>query len=140
MSLKDITDKAYHRLFGNRVTILGASIAVLPYCVDIQNDTLLQTLIMVSSPLITGLGGALLGSTSFGADTYSHYIRAEKHIKKFGELKPKYVQKLIEGSTNRKFFGYCELQGVYLAAKKYGQLDVFNEVKKSHSNNILPNF
>ncbi len=46
----------------------------------------------------------------------------------------------IKDTENRKFTGYCQLQGLYLAAKRYGQLDVFYAAKSAVSNNILPNF
>lgn len=68
-------------------------------------------------------------------------MRKEKHINRFGELRPRFLKRLIESKVERNpIIGYCQLQGDYLAAREYNQLEVFNEVKKKYSKNVIPNF
>ncbi|MBI2672745.1 hypothetical protein HYX19_00645 [Candidatus Woesearchaeota archaeon] len=140
MALKDIVDRLYVGLMGDRVNlaskiIFAASTYSLIY--GINHKTL-------PSFLFGYLGGYLSVScfayTTAGSGTLRYYNRTSKHIKQFRRLDPGFAKTLIEGTENRKFTGYCQLQGMYLAAKKYGQLDVFYEAKKKYSKNIIPNF
>ena len=45
------------------------------------------------------------------------------------------------GNEGRKqCIGYCDLQGIFLAAREKGQLDEFYQAKMGATRNILPNF
>jgi len=73
-----------------------------------------------------------------GEKTSSAYQRARSLIENHGRLSERYSAKILEDDS--KLFGYCVTQGLYLAAKEYDQLDVFEEAKQNYSDNIFPNF
>jgi len=68
--------------------------------------------------------------------------RLERALKAIEEKIPHYNVISLDGmfAANARFLGYCQIQGLYLAARKYRQLKTFNEVKKEASKNIFPNF
>ncbi|MBR9704526.1 hypothetical protein GOV12_03885 [Candidatus Pacearchaeota archaeon] len=78
--------------------------------------------------------------TLAGVSTKKYYDKTLKHINLRGELTQEFVTTIINGSDNRWTWGYCQLQGVYLAAKQSGELDTFYKVMKEHSKNLIPNF
>ena len=94
------------------------------------------TLLSVSG-LSLGLLG--IGLTLNGRTTKKYYKKTRKHIELKGELAPEFIEKLIKKDGNGKILGYCELQGIYLAARDTGNLDVFYRVKNKLSRNIIPN-
>ena len=88
--------------------------------------------------IFAGTSGILM--TANGKTTKRIYERTKEYIGSRGQLEPEFVEQVIKGSENAKYFGYCELQGVYLAARETGNLEVFNKVKRKYSKIIIPNF
>lgn len=73
--------------------------------------------------------------------TLEHYVRGKKHIKKYGRLRKRYAETMLASKTHGRFYGYCQQQGLYLAAKELGEVEVFRAVDKEVDNrNYLPNF
>ena len=133
MALNDVINNLYVGLAGDRVDLIAKIGAA--GCISaaaISNSGLW----VVPLPFFAGL----IGYTKLGLSTLKYYKRTSAHIKKFGRLDRRFAETLIKGTENRKFTGYCQLQGLYLAAKRYGQLDVFYAAKSAVSNNVLPNF
>ncbi len=133
MKLTEIVNQLYVSLMGDRVNLAS----------KITLAAGIYGLIRYKDPLLlipTGLGLIFFVYTTEGLGTLKYYNRTSKHIKQFGKLDSEFAKTLIEGTENRKFTGYCQIQGMYLAAKKYGQLDAFYEAKKKYSKNIIPNF
>jgi hypothetical protein len=131
-NLNDILDKIYVGLAGDRISLI-AKIGCIAGIYGVENDSWPCIFIEIAS-------GALIGYTSFGLRTLEYYIRTSKHIQEHGKLDLRFGERLIKGTENRKFTGYCQIQGLYLAAKKYNQLEAFYELKNSISKNIIPNF
>ena len=145
INLSDKADDNYVRFFGNRTTVLGYVIGSYGFAFGLQGIFTGGAL----GILAFILGGATLVAskavaelyTNYGRSTFEYYKRTERHIKKSGKLKKRFLKILMtKDCENTKYLGYCEIQGAYLAAKKYGQLDVFKEVKKKYSHNVIPNF
>jgi len=132
MSLSQIVDNLYVGVAGDRVNLISKA-GMIGSVYGIVTDDPLWLIPFWASFLMWSY-------TTGGLSTLKYYRRTTKHIQKHDKLDLRFAKKLIKGTENRKFTGYCQLQGLYLASKKYGQLDVFNEAKKSVSNNILPNF
>ena len=86
------------------------------------------------------LGGIGMGVTSMGLGTLRAYYRTRKHISNHGLLDLRFVENIINGDTPGKYPGYCDIQGAYLAARDYNQLDIFNRVNHTHSKKGIPNF
>ncbi|MBI5065747.1 hypothetical protein HZA97_05920 [Candidatus Woesearchaeota archaeon] len=138
--LPDKVDNVYVSILGNRFNVmfqyLSLSSAVLFYTFAELNSPVLATFSAYGS----FLSAICSAWTCCGRSTPKYYKRTEEHIKKFGELRPRFLEKLISKTENKEFTGYCQLQGAYLAARKHGQLGVFYDVKRRCSNNVLPNF
>ncbi|MCX6818462.1 MAG: hypothetical protein NT129_00485 [Candidatus Aenigmarchaeota archaeon] len=133
MKLNEIAEQLYVALVGNRLTLLS-EIAIFSGFYGLVKDDSLVWGIPVWA------GSMLFLYTAGGLSTVDYFNRTEKHIKRFGRLDERFSKALIDGTENNGAGGYCPIQGMYLAAKKYGQLDVFHKAKKDVSNNIIPNF
>jgi len=133
MALNDVINNLYVGLAGDRVDLF-AKIGVAS-CISAAAITE-SGIWAIPLPFLVGL----VGYTNFGLSTLKYYKRTSAHIKKFGRLDRRFAETLIKGTENRKFTGYCQLQGLYLAAKRYGQLEIFYAAKSAVSNNVLPNF
>ncbi len=138
MSLAEKVESAYAALIGNRVTLAANLMAGgTVYTLLESNNPGLRVLVSISIPA----AGVILFGTQCGIGTSYFYQRTKKHIQKYGHLKPRVVELWITHKTeNMPEVGYCQLQGIYLAAKKYNQLDTFYEAKKKVSKVKIPNF
>jgi hypothetical protein len=136
MGLGELVDYALVATIGNRITA-GATILSLNTFATYQIFGSLVGLLALT-PLCVAF--PLFGVTLAGTSTLEYYHRSVKHIKRFERLDHRFATTLIKGGENDAIFGYCELQGMYLAARNYGQLDAFYKAKKEVSNNIIPNF
>lgn len=92
-------------------------------------------------PIIFGIG---FGSTGFGLDTYKEFKKTEKAVKEQGYLDKEWFKDrmmyLSRYTSKSRFIGYCNLQGMFLAAKKYYVLNEFKSARKEVSDNLIPNF
>jgi hypothetical protein len=127
-------------LLGNRATVVGyALIAIWQAAPHLAPQEWKAPLAALTAP-IGILGAGIAGYTGFGL-TVGHYYRlTAHHIQEHGRLDPRFAEAIILGSENRAFTGYCQQQGLYLAARDYGHLDVFEEVRQAYSNVRIPHF
>jgi len=138
MGLKDKIDSFYVATCGNRITMVGTilitnHIFYSLYPVD-------GNLPAVLSILGGGIGGGIWGLTFGGISTWKHYKRTLKEAKENNKINPHFFEEKINKSENRKFIGYCQIQGLYLGAKRTNSLEEFYLAKNNVSNNIVPNF
>lgn len=147
MSLAEKVEDAYISLVGNKVTLLTSSLlAASAYSIA---DNFYEHFANNNFSFLSFLGFGMLGSisgminlgTKFGAGTLYFYRRTEEHIERYGELKPRVVELWMKHKTeNEPEFGYCQQQGIYLAARKHGQLEAFYEAKERVSKVKIPHF
>lgn len=79
-------------------------------------------------------------STNFGQTTNKVYRKTLIHLRKHKKMDPRFFKATIRWYWDRLVFGYCELQWMYLAAKKCGYEEDFFDLKKKYTDNIVPNF
>lgn len=139
MSLAEKVENLYVRLIGNKITaaatlsLLGSTYLSL----DGENGYLLSTFFGT----VNGVAILSLLATKCSAGTLHFYHRTEQHIEKYGLLKPRVVELwMTEFTENMPELGYCQQQGIYLAARKHGQLDAFYEAKEKISKVRIPHF
>ena len=128
------------RFFGNRLTLAGALIFLdgLTYCfLDTINleDSLYPPMYLIN----LSFGAQLLAGTMFGRSTYDYYKRTIEHIvKNDGKFDERYLKVVFKKSG--KVCGYCEEQGMYLAAREKCLVSKFREAQKKYSKNIIHKF
>jgi len=132
MKLNEIAEQLYVGLIGNRFNALSEIVIGTGFYGLAADDSLVWGI-----PI--WLGGLLFGYNLAGVSTVIYFNRTSGHIKRFEKLDERFAKAMIEGTENTGFAGYCQLQGMYMAAKKHGQLDAFYKARK-WSNNIIPNF
>ena len=149
-SLQKVVEHARSKavlLFGNRLAPVGYALLAYYFWLNIENclfqenrsisETVLRFFLMVGS----GVGGAFLaGSNAFGVITEKFYRKTREHILEFGAIDPLFFQKTMEGWEDEKYYGYCQLQGIFLAAKELNKVEEFRALKREHCKNIIPNF
>ncbi len=132
MDLSDIVEQAYVGLVGNRLNLLAkVGLLISAYTFDSSAGQQWWEALMYAS-------AGLMGATVFGCSTLEHYVSARDQIRHYGRLDDRYARTLMEKNKGC-FSGYCQIQGLYLAAKKYSQLEVFMRAKKAYSKNVIPN-
>jgi hypothetical protein len=136
MELKDKVDSLYVATCGNRITAVGTLLYANMVYSFVNHDDLWLNIV---SSCGGAIGGYLVGITVAGISTWKHYKRTLKEAKKNKEIEPTFFEERIK-KMNKKYIGYCQTQGLYLGAKKTGNLETFYEAKKEFSNNIIPNF
>jgi hypothetical protein len=126
-------------LFGNRVSALGLGIMIASHFYPAPNS--------IEHPVITGLYGITSTAgimmyfyTGFGLPTLRIYKRTKQHIRDWKKLDHDFFIAYLGGDVRKPFTGYCQLQGMYLAARDTGHLEEFRELKRKYSKNLLPNF
>ena len=148
MSLTEKVEDAYIKLIGNRVTAAAAvsTLAInygtyeaVSYFWD--KNPLFAVLSAASGVVATLFSVSYVVDTKCGARTLYFFRRTEKQIKKFGHLKTKAIEYWMAKKTeNQALYGYCQQQGIYLAAKKHQQLDAFYQAKRRASRVKIPHF
>lgn len=127
---------------GNRVNLLGRLMTGIGVTDTIKGISYGSGMIYGEGEMgliLTSLGVFLEFVTLGGVTTPNYFKKTEKRIKR-GELTQGRVEKLIRSTENNRFFGYCDVQGIYLAARKHKKLDVFKKAKKNVCNVRIPNF
>ena len=81
-----------------------------------------------------------MGDTLCGKNTLKLYKRTREHIRDFGRLDERFVKTVIRKGQNERTYGYCEQQGVYLAALHEGQTEIFRNIQKKYSKVKVPFF
>lgn len=144
-------------LFGNRLTTLGwlalATSIYLNYAsksdkqeptghpaADSASEFYRPTLVDLARIHLLFVAGFSLGATQLGRTTPKFYRRARESIEKTGYLDERIAREIIQGSENRAFMGYCQQQGLYLAARDTGQLEAFEEARQKYSKVQIPHF
>jgi len=142
MSLTERVENAYIRLVGNRVTLAASLLVAGTVYLNIQSmrdDDF--NWVQAFTPMMYITGALTLANTKCGGGTLYFYRRTEKSIQKRGYLKPRVIELWMTHKTeNREKVGYCQQQGMYLAARKYDQLEAFYAAKKKVSNVKIPHF
>ena len=157
-----IKNKVKHLLIasvGNRLTALGyANIATAQLCASI-NQKILMVLSshnilpnVVLEPIAIAFilfylfqilsAPSLLLGTFMGTTTLRAYKRTKKFIERTGGVNGYFFQQNLDKDDGGlgKTFGYCSLQGMYLAMKEEGLTKEFKTLKVKHSKVKLPNF
>ena len=140
MSLKEKISKIGISLIGNRVTALGCSMlsgSLTSLALSHEGQLLENHGLSMSLGYV---GALLLLQTELGSNTSRLYEKTVNHIKKFGRIEERFFDKVVPvNDMASPWDGYCQLQGVYLAARDYDQLNDFNRMR-SKSCNRIPNF
>ena len=138
MSLAERLESAYVALFGNRAIVLSELLITGSIIYDelVSNNGNLPT----GSAILCAIGGAITGVTYAGTGTWKHYKRTLREYKEKGEVSVDFFKERILRSENGRFVGYCQLQGLYLGAKKTGQLEAFYAAREEFSECKIPNF
>lgn len=82
----------------------------------------------------------IVAIAQFAGRTVLAYERTKQHIQKFGRIDRRYLKTWLGHESKYKITGYCQLQGMYLAAQEEGLTKEFAELKGTHTKNIVPNF
>jgi len=149
MSLTEKVEDAYIRVVGNRVTAAAvvstlaidyATYEAVSYFWD--KNPLFAVLSVAGGIVGTLFSASYVVDTKCGERTLHYFRRTEKRIKKKDRvLSPRVVELWMTRTTeNQALYGYCQQQGIYLAAKKHGQLEAFYEVKRKASRVRIPHF
>lgn len=140
-------------LVGNRLTTLGRASLLLPipaanYFININNpNDLIRSIgaFAILSPIF--FWGGMEYFTWFGKETNKIYKRTKKHIKRYDKIDERFVKAIFKGEecgakyddvSKKSPFGYCEWQGVYLAARALGKNKEFNEIKQQYYRKKIP--
>ena len=137
------------RFIGNKVNLLGSSALILGLVhgtvkglvsiVDHSPDISLGGELALSYS-VAGFGLFLSHYCNWGEATARYYRLAKRHIKTFGELNEAFVRRVFDRYDTRRFYGYCSLQGVFIAAREHGLTEEFLRMKREHSENLVPHF
>ncbi len=133
-------------LYMNRATLISTvNISVYSYPLYLLSNlgSFQSTEELAAFGIVTfgcGLSGGVLTGTWFGNGTAQAYKRTKKHILKNSRLDPRAIKALVGKNNDDKEVGYCELQGVYLAAKELEQLGAFYTGKEKYTKIHAPNF
>src|SRR3989338_4124577 len=149
MSLTEKVEDAYIRVVGNRVTAAAvvstlaidyATYEAVSYFWD--KNPLFAVLSVAGGIVGTLFSTSYIADTDCGTRTLRYFRRTEKRIqKRDGVLSPRVVELWMTRTTeNQALYGYCQQQGIYLAAKKHRQLEAFYEVKRKASRVRIPHF
>jgi len=149
MSLTEKVEDAYIRVVGNRVTAAAvvstlaidyATYEAVSYFWD--KNPLFAVLSVAGGIVGTLFSASYVVDTKCGERTLHYFRRTEKRIKKKDRvLSPRVVELWMTRTTeNQALYGYCQQQGIYLAAKKHRQLEAFYEVKRKASRVRIPHF
>jgi len=139
MSLNEIIEGTKIAFMGNRVTEAGALLATTTtYHAFSQLDS--DSWQSAVSWTVCWVGFGLMAITKLGQGTKRYYLRTLKEVEEKGEASVDFFKERIIRTDIGRFIGYCQLQGMYLGAKKTGQLDNFYQAKEEVSNCVIPNF
>jgi len=135
--------------FGRGIYMNRVTLAMMPiYSSSIYGIMSYQNISNISDePLRFGLlccaavvSGAIAGYTSFGTSTGRMFRKIDRQIETDGCLNREYVTKVMCQPENDCATGYCQIQGIYLAAKKHGKLAEFRKLQEKYSCNKIPHF
>ncbi|MBI2667010.1 hypothetical protein HYX13_05345 [Candidatus Woesearchaeota archaeon] len=133
----------YVALAGNRITLVGglSFLNLLTLVFSGKESSSYSVTYSAVSCLAGVLLSPLIGATLCGSNTIKFYHKTKEHIKQFGALDERFAKKIIMvDNENTDFYGYCQQQGMYLAALHYGQVKSFREFQKKYSNVKIPFF
>ena len=145
------------QLVGNRVTLasyLGMVAGAALIADGLSNSGYMASGFNVGAAELSGgillalLGPIPAAATYLGRGTLELYRRTRDYIERKGHLDERFVERTIKciqskaGYRGSKTNGYCEEQGMYLAAKEAGRdsLEVFRRTHGKHSRIRIPHF
>lgn len=140
MEFKNKLKEIEATLLGNRIAVIGNALlfggfgaAAIRGC---GQDLGLPTAIsMLGGWASASLAGCGVGTTEI-------YNRTMAHLQQFNRLDERFFDKVMKINKTQSIFGYCQLQGMYLACRDYSQetLPEFYKLKAERTKNIIPNF
>ncbi|MBS3170138.1 hypothetical protein J4210_06675 [Candidatus Woesearchaeota archaeon] len=137
MELGDLLTRAYIRLIGNRVTLLGVILSSAGTVLYDFNERI--TAANTGAFLLLNFGAQLMCGTLIAGETARQYERSLEHLaENGGRFEESYLRRKLE--KPHRVCNYCPTQGVFLAAKKTGNVKQFREAEKRYSPNIIPHF
>lgn len=147
-TLGSIVEGLHVCLIGNRIMAfgmlsLGASFYALTSGVEFllpSDASALDILATTAVDSATIAGSFVLGYTHLGFGTLNLYNRTTAHIREHGGLEERYASTVFTSNSIDRVTGYCQIQGMYLAAAREGFADDFRRYQEMYSNNIIPNF
>ena len=136
MDLCDKLDYYRVKLFGHRIRALSyPTVALGVYGLS---DAKTSTKLLSGLTIILGIG---MYATNNRNATEKAYLHTKRKYKRKNGLNDKYfIESIRDRSLNGKLRGYCEQQGTFLAAKKFGYEKEFREAARRESNVIIPFF
>lgn len=117
--------------FSNRIDLAAKGFVVSGTYLTLENGPLYLPLALAGAFLTYQC--RFVGLSAIGA-----YERTKKNIKRFNRFDDRVARVLF--SSSRLLHGYCEEQGIYLAARDLGFASDFRRLKKKYSKNKIPNF
>ena len=147
-------------MFGNRINALGklvftSSVVASYFLINNLSEMrdqlgdfshLVEPFLVFSPAFLAGMGIYSQIITDCGKGTYEIYKRTKNHIQNFGGIDERFAKKIFEKKHDKisikdsSMRDYCELQGIYLAAKELNHANTFNELKKKYYNKSFPLF
>lgn len=139
MILKETLGNLEVRLLGNRLFALGMPLLFGGFPASfmyLSNNDYRNFFLSIAATIV---GAGLVGINADGRFTFKSYQRTKGHIEQFGEIKPEFFREYIK-DTNGRICGYCDVQGIYLAARELNKLESFYKNRREQSKCIIPNF
>lgn len=133
-------DRLGYPVWANRVT--AASYLAVPAGAAIWFSGPLGSMRSFAGCLLFSAGLAALGVTKLGLGTRETYRRSKAHIERHGRLDERFARAVILGARDGEngCYGYCQEQGLYLAARDSGELETFERARREHSTLFVPHF
>jgi hypothetical protein len=138
MKIKEMIKDVYAATVGNRVMAIGTALMATGFggMLTVYDET---NLMFWGAAGIFLAGAPFVGISQFGIKTAQFYNWTKESIKECGHLDERFVKAVLGSEKIKPFIGYCQIQGVYLAAREKGQLEAFRQVRRTIENKI-PNF
>lgn len=137
MRLRERLEDLEVGLMGNRLSLFGNTFMIGGLANYIYGGSIEQQILGLTG---ASFGFCFSGPSFCGISTLRAYRATKKHIELMGRIDDRFVEGLLGVFSNNPIYGYCQLQGAYLAARKYGLGREFREIKKRVSRNKIPNF
>jgi len=121
---------------------LGVEFFPLEIPTDLTDEEDRRFILKFSQQLFAMMGFLFAQSNclSCGRTTVDSYHRTLEHIDKKGMLSSNFFKAQMKLDYDSWVVGYCQVQGMYFAAKERGFLTDFKLLKEEETKNIVPNF
>jgi len=137
MAISENVYSKYVFLAGDRVN-LACKLGFLWGVTSIFTEDTPSSMSLLATMFSVGLGAL----TSYGIGTYKAYKKTSEHINELGRIDERFFRTIVK-KEDGYIVGACQIQGMYLAAKRHGSNEMisdFYRMKKEFTKNIVPNF